>query len=233
MPAPDALSGPSKLPRAGKPTSIVVMLHGYGADGNDLIGLAPYFAQSLPKTAFYSPHAPTPLEGGWGGGRQWASLRNYDPVLLKRDPQARAEKLATALEGTDETLAAVNKFLDQVMEFHELPANKLALLGFSQGTMVSIYVGLRRKQQLGGIVGYSGAVLAPDKLNAEIVTRPPVLLVHGDADPVVPIEMLYDGERALKAANVPYEAHVVPELQHGIDGTGAALAAKFLKDKLA
>src|SRR5262245_42275382 len=125
--APDALNGPSHLPREGKPTSIVVLLHGYGADGNDLIGLAPYFAQSLPNTAFYSPHAPNPLEGGWGGGRQWASLRNYDPVLLKRDPKARAEKLATALQGTETTLAAVNKYLDQLLELHGLAANRLAL----------------------------------------------------------------------------------------------------------
>jgi len=232
MTAPDALTGPVQMPRSGKPNAVVVMLHGYGSDGNDLIGLAPYFAQSLPQAAFYSPHAPNPLEGGFGPGRQWFSLRTYDPEAMRRDPKVRAAKLATAHLGAEATLAAVHKFLDQLIEHHGIAPNRLALLGFSQGTMVSLYVGLRRKQQLGGIVGFSGAVIAPDKLTAEIASRPPVLLVHGDVDPVVPVEMLYDAEAALTAANVPYEAHVIPGLEHGIDGTGGAYAAKFLKDKL-
>jgi phospholipase/carboxylesterase len=229
----EALTGPVQLPRAGEPTSIVVLLHGYGADGNDLIGLAPFFAQSLPRTAFYSPHAPMPLEGGWGGGRQWFSLRNYDPNVVRSDPKARAALMSAMHEGAQASAAKLDAFLDEVLAHHQLGADRLALIGFSQGTMMSLYVGLRRKDALAGIVGYSGAMIAPDALAGEIKSRPPVLLVHGDADPVVPVQALADAEHALKAANVPYKAHVIPALQHGIDGTGAELGAAFLKDKLA
>lgn len=231
MSAIDALQGPSHAPR-GTPTAAVILVHGYGADGNDLIGLAPFFAQAVPDAIFYSPHAPMALEGGFGGGRQWFSLRTYNPEIVRTDPKARAAMMGAMHEGAQASADKLNSYIDQIMAHHDLKANRVALLGFSQGTMMSLYVGLLRKQQLGGIVGYSGAMIAPDKLPAEIVTRPPVLLVHGDADPVVPVQALADVEGALTAANVPYTAHVIPGLQHGIDDTGAQFGAHFLNQHL-
>lgn len=219
------------MPR-GPVKTAVVLLHGYGSDGNDLIGLAPFFARALPETAFYSPHAPMPLEGGFGGGRQWFSLRGYDPEIVRRNPQGRSALLGAMHDGAQTSAKKVNAYLDQIAAHHGLAANRIALLGFSQGTMMSLYVGLRRAETLGAIVGYSGAMIAPERLPAEIVTRPPILLVHGDADPIVPVEALADVERALKAAATPYTAHVIPGLQHGIDGAGAELGARFLQQHL-
>jgi phospholipase/carboxylesterase len=224
----DALKGPVH-PARGKATAAVVLLHGYGADGNDLIGLAPYFAQSLPDAVFYSPNAPMPIEGGFGGGRQWFSLRDYNPEIIRNDPKARATMMGTMHDGAQSSAEKLNTYLDQILAEHDLKSDRLALLGFSQGTMMSLYVGLRRKQQLGAILGYSGAMIAPDRLSAEIASRPPVMLVHGDADPVVPIQALADVEQALTGAKVTYETHVIPGLQHGIDGAGAEFGAAFLK----
>ncbi len=227
----DALQGPSRAPK-DKPTAAVILLHGYGADGNDLIGLAPFFAQALPHAAFHSPHAPMPLEGGWGSGRQWFSLATYNPEIVRNDPKARAAMMGAMHDGAQASAAKLNTFIDQVTEHYDLKANRVALLGFSQGTMMSLYVGLRRKEQLGGIVGFSGAMIAPDKLPTDIVSRPPVLLVHGDADPVVPVQALADVEGALKSAKVNYTAHVIPGLEHGIDDAGVQLAARFLTQHL-
>ena len=228
----DALQGPSRAPK-DKPTAAVILLHGYGADGNDLIGLAPFFAQALPHAAFHSPHAPMPLEGGWGsGGRQWFSLATYNPEIVRNDPKARTAMLSAMHTGAQDSAEKLNAYIDQVTAHYDLPANRIALLGFSQGTMMSLYVGLRRKEQLGAIVGFSGAMIAPDRLASEIVSRPPVLLVHGDADPVVPVQALDDVEGALKAAKVNYTAHVIPGLEHGIDDTGAQLAARFLAEHI-
>src|ERR1043165_4980031 len=117
MSAIDALQGPSHLPK-GKPTAAVILLHGYGADGNDLIGLAPFFAQALPQAAFHSPHAPTPLEGGWGSGRQWFSLATYNPEIIRTDPKARAVMLSAMHAGAQASAAKLNAYIDQVAAHH-------------------------------------------------------------------------------------------------------------------
>ena len=185
----DALRGPTLMPASGKPaTSIVVLLHGYGSNGDDLIGLAPFFARILPETAF-------------------RALR----------------------PGTETAAAVLNKYLDQVLDHHTLDAGRLALLGFSQGTMMALHVGLRREKQIGGILGYSGALTGSDRLAAEIKSKPPVALVHGDADQVVPFGAMGEAEKALASVGVKYESHRVRGLQHGIDGEGAEFGAAFLK----
>ncbi len=226
----DALKGPVQMPASGKtPASIVVLLHGYGSNGDDLIGLAPFFARVLPDTIFYSPNAPHLLEGGMMGGYQWFGLAGYDPVTMMRDPKYLADAFRALRPGTAAAATVLNTYLDQVLDHHALDASRLALLGFSQGTMMALHVGLRREKQIGGILGYSGALTGSDHLAAEIKSKPPVALVHGDADQVVPFGAMSEAVKALASVGVPYESHRVPGLQHGIDGDGAQFGAAFLK----
>ena len=229
----DALSGPSLAPASGQPaTSVVVLLHGYGASGNDLIGLAPFFAQVMPHTAFYSPNAPEPWEGGASGMFQWFGLADYDPDLMRRDPLRMGATFNGMINGAEKAAPALNKYLDQVLERLELKANRMVLLGFSQGTMMALHIGLRRAEQVAGILGYSGALPGADRLAAEIKVKPPVTLVHGEDDPVVPVQAMAEIEKALNAEGVPVESYAIPGLQHGIDGSGAQIGAAFLKAHL-
>ncbi len=226
----DALRGPTLMPTSGKAaTSAVVLLHGYGSNGDDLIGLAPFFAGALPEAAFYSPNAPQLLESGFVGGYQWFGLGGYDPAAMSRDPERLRETFRALRPGTVAAADVLDTYLDQVLAHHGLGANRLALLGFSQGTMMALHVGLRRATQLGAILGFSGALAGSDALAAEIKSRPPVALVHGDADPVVPFQAMADAEKALATVGVICESHRVRGLQHGIDGEGAQFGAAFLK----
>jgi phospholipase/carboxylesterase len=225
--------GPSLPPADQKPpASAVIFLHGYGSSGDDLIGLAPFFAQHLPSSVFYSPHAPDPWEGGMFGGRQWFSLNGYDPEALRRDPARMGGLYEKMFEGAVQATIFLDFFIDQVAAHHGLNANKIALIGFSQGTMMALHAGLRRAEALAAIVGFSGAMVGGSKLKNEIKSRPPILLLHGAEDPVVPVQALDEIKTVLAANAVALEAHVIPGLQHGIDQTGAERAAEFLKTKL-
>ncbi len=226
----DALSGPVLPPAKDQtPDAAVVILHGYGANGDDLIGLAPFFAGALPNAIFYAPNAPHPWEGGGFGGRQWFGLPGYDPTAMQRDPNLRNERFKAMTAGAASAAVPLNRFIDQVLAHHGLKANRLALLGFSQGTMMSLYVGLRRPEQIAAILGFSGALVGADKIAGEIVTKPPVSLVHGADDPVVPVQCAADIETALTPLGVSVEKHIIPGLQHGIDPSGAQIGAAFLK----
>ena len=213
------LDGPRFGPAAGgKPRRLVLLLHGLGADGNDLIGLAPYFAQALPDCAFVSPHAPFPCDMA-PYGRQWFSLQDRSPGPMLAGVQAAAP----ILDG----------FISAERDRHGLADRNVALLGFSQGTMMSLYVALRRPQPIGGIVGYSGALVAPQLLAGEVRSRPPVLLVHGEADPIVPFQAMAAAESALKGAGVPVTTLARPELPHSIDDEGIGAGIEFLARHLA
>jgi phospholipase/carboxylesterase len=212
------LDGPSHPPAAGgKPRKLVVLLHGLGADGNDLIGLAPLFAQILPDTEFVSPNAPFPCDMA-PYGFQWFSLQDRAPAVLA------AQIAATA--------PILDAYIDDALATRGLAARDLALIGFSQGTMMALHVGLRRAEPVAGIVGFSGALLAPEALEEEIRARPPVLLVHGDADPVVPFGALALAEAALRGAGVAVETLTCRGLGHGIDEAGLKRAAAFLNEVL-
>lgn len=229
----DALSGPHLPPISGEPaTSIVVLLHGYGASGNDLIDLAPFFARAMPHTVFYAPNAPEPWEGGFGGAFQWFGLSDYDPDMVRRDPLRMGEMFNGMMEGAEKAATPLNRYLDQILETHELTESRMVLLGFSQGTMMALHVGLRRPTQLAGILGYSGALIGADRLASEIKSKPPITLVHGEADPVVPVQAMAAVEKALSAIEISVEAYAIPGLQHGIDGNGAQIGAAFLKAHL-
>jgi phospholipase/carboxylesterase len=213
MPTP--LDGPRQKPASGgKPTSLVVLLHGVGADGADLIGLAPHLAPLLPETAFVAPDGPQPCDMA-PYGRQWFSLQDRTPAVLSAGVAASAPIL--------------DAFLDAELARLGLTADRLALVGFSQGTMMSLQVGPRRLAPLAGIVGFSGALTGPERLAAEIRTRPPVLLIHGTADPVVPFERLAAAEKVLKAAHVPVETLACPGLGHSIDEPGLNRCGAFLQ----
>jgi phospholipase/carboxylesterase len=209
------LDGPRIAPAGGGPArGLVVFLHGYGADGNDLIGLGQVLAPVLPEAAFVSPHAP-----GWHpevpGGRQWFPLAGTDAVKL------RAGVLGAA--------PALNAFLDAELARHGLGDEALALVGFSQGTMLALHVGPRRKGRIAGIVGYSGLLPDPEFLTHEMRHRPPVLLVHGEADPLIPAMATYAAVQVLGQAGFQVEWHIRPGLEHGIDEEGLTLGADFLR----
>jgi phospholipase/carboxylesterase len=210
---PQTLSGPSFPPKSGaKPSRLVILLHGLGADGNDLIGLAPYWAGQLPDAEFLSPNAPFPCD--MAPGYQWMSIR--DP-----NPEAR-------LAGARASGTILDAFIDDELKKRDLTEAELALVGFSQGTMMSLFVGPRRERQLAGIVGYSGRLIAPSLLAGEIRSRPPILLVHGTDDPMVAYDSMAEAETALNAAGVSVETMSCPGIGHSIDGHGLQRGGQFL-----
>jgi len=210
------LEGPSHGPQAGgKPGHLVVLLHGYGADGNDLIGLAPVLAPLMPDAAFHAPNAPYPCEGN-PYGFQWFGISRLDPQV--------------AAAGTRAAAPFVDAFLDDTMARYGLDESKTVLVGFSQGTMMSLHVGLRRAKPLAGIIGFSGMLAAPETLGAEIKSRPPVLLVHGDSDEMIPPVMTERAADALRQQGVTTTMHIARGIGHGIDQTGLGLAARFLPE---
>jgi phospholipase/carboxylesterase len=209
------LSGPRLDPaKGGSARSAVLLLHGYGADGSDLIGLAAEWAPTLPETLFFSPHAPYPCEAS-SFGRQWFGFQDKPRHLV-------AMEVATAAQVIDSTI-------DRLLADLSIAPGRLALAGFSQGAMMALHVGLRRKTPLAGILGYSGLLMAPELLPQHLKSTPPVLLIHGDADTVVPSASLPEAETALKRAGVPVQAMLRPGLAHGIDPFGLAEGGRFLK----
>ncbi len=210
------LDGPRHGPDEGA-RALVVFLHGLGADGNDLISLAPLLEPLLPGSAFVSPHAPHPCDMA-PMGRQWFSLQDRDADVL--------------LAGVRAVAPSLDAFLDAELARHGLGDDRLALVGFSQGTMTALHAALRRPRPCALVVGYSGALLKPEILGEEIASRPPVLLVHGDADPVVPFEAMPLAEEAMQLNGVPVAAYRRPGLGHGIDQEGLQLGAAALVQHL-
>ncbi|HYM18734.1 MAG TPA: prolyl oligopeptidase family serine peptidase [Micropepsaceae bacterium] len=208
------LDGPRLPPSRSPAGQLVVLLHGYGSDGNDLISLAPHWQPVLPGAAFVSPNAPERCAGA-PMGYQWFPLSRIDPFESLKGAQAAAPKL--------------DMFLDAELKRLNLTGDKLALVGFSQGTMMALYVGLRRNPPPAAIIGFSGMLVGAENM-PRLDKPPPVLLTHGDADTVVPAQALFMSANALAAAGVPVQWHLSHGLGHGIDAAGMALAARFLMD---
>jgi phospholipase/carboxylesterase len=212
------LDGPRLEPKSGTTRQLVVFLHGYGADGNDLIDIGRQWAQVLPDAVFVSPHAPEPC-GMNPMGRQWFGL-------TFRDPNER-------WTGVNAAHPVLDAFLDAELARHGLDDAKMALVGFSQGTMMALHTGLRRKKAPGGILGFSGMLAGVEHLEAQATVKPPVLLIHGDQDEVIPVQALFQAGKALSDAGFPVEGHISKGLGHGIDGDGLRLGAEFLVRTLA
>ena len=208
------LSGPSIAPRSGGiAQQLVVLLHGVGADGDDLIGLAPALARLLPHAAFVAPNGPAPCDMA-PFGYQWFSLQDRRPEALLRGVQVAAPLL--------------DAFLDEELARHNLDARRLALVGFSQGTMLALHVAPRRALPMAAVLGFSGALLGADALQAEVISRPPTFLIHGDADEIVPVGALAAAVAGLQAADIPVRFEIRPGLPHTIDPEGIAHGGAFL-----
>jgi phospholipase/carboxylesterase len=217
------LDGPRLEPRSGPARQLVVFLHGYGADGKDLIDIGRAWQGILPHAAFVSPHAPEPC-GQAPVGRQWFPL-------TFRNPDER-------WTGVNAAGPQLEQFLDAELKRRNLPAGALALVGFSQGTMMALHVGLRRAVAPAAIVGYSGIFVlpnnaAPEAFAGEIKSRPPVLLIHGDRDDLIPAQALFHASQALAALDIPVEWHLSPGVGHGIDAEGLRQGGEFLARRLA
>lgn len=208
------LQGPEQLALSGKATKLVVFLHGYGSNGDDLISLAPYWAKLLPDTTFVSPNAPFPCEMT-PVGFQWFSLES-------RDPQSK-------LAGVKIAAPILDAYLDQQLTRFGLAEKDMALVGFSQGTMMSLYVAPRRSAGVAGVVGYSGALIGAQLLATEARSKPPVLLVHGMADQVVPFDAMAQAAAGLKSAGIEVTTEPRPALPHSIDEVGLKKGGAFLR----
>jgi phospholipase/carboxylesterase len=204
-----ALSGPTLPPARGPATHLVVLVHGYGADGNDLIGLAQHWQGLLPTVAFAAPNAPTRVPGS--SGYQWFPISRLDPHETKK--------------GVEFAAPVLDEYLDAELKRLNLPPERLALAGFSQGTMMSLHLGLRRAVKPAAIVGFSGLLPSEPPQLAEF---PPILLTHGDQDQVISPQALFMAATQLGAAGAGVQWHLAPGMGHGIDPEGLMIAGGFL-----
>lgn len=211
------LTGPHLAPASGgAPSAIVVLLHGYGSNGADLLSFAPIWARSLPDALFLAPNAPERCPGA-PGGYQWWGLHDLALPALA----AGAARAAPELDA----------FLDAQLAEHGLGNDRLVLAGFSQGTMMALHVGLRRTPAVAGIIGYSG-LLAAAPAPGDIVARPPILLIHGDRDPTVPVTAYHASHAALHRLGYAVEGGVTPGLGHSVDLAGIERGAAFARRAL-
>ncbi len=210
-----------KEPQSGVTRSVVVFLHGYGANGADLLGLADPLAEHLPDTLFVAPDAPEGIPG-MPMGRQWFPI----PWIDGSSEEESERGMMAAVED-------LNAFLDALMVDEDVMPEQVVLFGFSQGTMMALHVAPRREDAVAGVVAFSGRLLRPEMLADEVVSRPPVLLVHGDQDDVVPPQSLPQAAEALQEAGwQDVFAHIMKGTAHGIAPDGLSVALAFMRDKL-
>lgn len=198
----------------GEADSLVFLLHGLGSDGRDLFGLVPYLSPGLPHTVFISPDAPFPCDMA-PMGFQWFSLQEWSAEAL--------------LKGAQQAAPILEDFIIQKAEEHKIALNRVALTGFSQGTMMSLYMGPRLKDPIAGILGYSGGLVWEEDAKEEDLHKTPVHLIHGEADTVVPVSAYEHAQTRLKAYGFEVSGYTQPDLGHGIDEKGLESGLKFLK----
>ena len=218
----DILEGPEVPAPSGKTDSILLLLHGVGADGKDLVGLAPLFQGVLPNTLCVSPNAPNAFDmgpAGFGGGYQWFSLKDTSPDAM--------------IAGVKKASATLDKYITALLEEYNLPASKLGILGFSQGIMTGLYTALRLPEPVACVAGYSGLVIGDENMPNEVTAKPPVMLVHGAEDDIVPANLLDISKAALEEVGVKADTHLRPGLAHGIDEEGIKMGIAFVQQHLA
>ena len=212
------ISGPIIEPSSGNsPKQMIIFVHGYGADGNDLIGLANYFQSTLPEAIFLSPHAPEACSMN-PSGYQWFDLTSTDPAVLWSKILVAADHL--------------NEFIDSKLLEYDIAEENLALIGFSQGTMMSLHVSLRRKNTMAAVLGYSGRLIGADLLKDDLISKPSIYLIHGDQDPMVPYQESLTAEKVLKEYSVDIKTHISEHTQHSIAEDGLRIGVDFLASKL-
>jgi phospholipase/carboxylesterase len=215
------LTAGRKEPQSGDTRSAVVFLHGYGANGADLLGLADPLADHLPDTLFVAPDAPENCAGS-PFGYQWFPI-----------PWIDGSSEEESSRGMQQAVEDLNAFLDALMVDEDLLPEQVCLFGFSQGTMMSLHVAPRREDPVAGIVAFSGRLLEPELLADEVQSRMPILLVHGDQDDVVPVQSLPQAAEALQNAGFSdVYAHVMKGTAHGIAPDGLSVALAFIRDQL-
>ncbi|MEO1090304.1 MAG: dienelactone hydrolase family protein [Pseudomonadota bacterium] len=213
-----ALRGPEVAPADGRsPQFLVILLHGVGADGADLIDLAPMLQRYVPHAAFVAPNGPERCDMA-PMGYQWFSLRDRRPEAL--------------LAGVQAVRADLDAFIDAELQARSLPASACAIVGFSQGTMTALHVVPRRTDSVAALVGFSGALVGPERLAGEVRSKPPILLIHGEADEIVPAGSLFAARDALESAEFAVQWQIRPRLGHGIDPDGIDHAGRFLRAAL-
>ncbi|WP_193334447.1 alpha/beta hydrolase [Devosia beringensis] len=210
------LSGPMLLPASGtQPKQAVVLLHGYGSDGNDLIGLVPYWRDTLPDALFVAPNGPAPCDG-FGEGYQWFEV------------DFAGDRLASRQTGVLQARPILEQFFNDMWAQTGILPQDTLLVGFSQGAMMALHVGLALPQSLMGIVAFAGALLPPEGFGTASAGKPPICLVHGDADTVVDPERSADAAQALEAAGYDVAYHVSPGAGHTIAPDGLEFASTFI-----
>lgn len=213
-----ALEGPERPPATGGAAEcLVILLHGLGADGEDLIGLSEAWHSHLPGAHFCAPNAPHPCDMA-PSGRQWFSLQTQEPAQI--------------LAGIQEVAPSLERFIDERLAALGLGNDRLALVGFSQGTMMSLHVAYRRQAACAGVLGYSGSMMGAETLESELRAKPPAMLIHGDADDVIPAQATLESAGALGAAGVAVQWHISRGVGHGIAPDGLDIGGKFLADLL-
>lgn len=207
------VNGSSRQPLSGQaPRQIVLLLHGFGSNGADLISFAPQWQSAMPDALFLAPNAPQRCM--MGEGYQWWGLSELNPVALAA--------------GAASAAPAIDAFIDRKLAQYDLTEDNLAIVGFSQGTMMALHVGLRRQRQVACVVGYAGMLTGAPELSRLPITKPPVLLVHGDADPIVPVSALAYAKAELERLGIAVTSHVAPGLGHSVDETGLRLGRDFI-----
>jgi len=211
------IDGPRIAPKSGQAKHLVILFHGYGSNGADLAGLAQHWAPHFPDVAWASPDAPEPVPGA-PGGYKWFPIARLDPAAME--------------QGVRSAQATAEQFVSSELKRWEVAPENLILIGFSQGTMMALHTALRREVAPAGVIGYSGALPGPERLKSEITAKPPILLIHGDSDDVLPVGMTFMAAQGLAEAGHGAQFHISRGIPHSIGPDGLELGQHFIEAAL-